>query len=258
MATSVQRRFRYFARAQVEGHPGPAPIVDLQLPGDVGLGVRIGSNVGFAAISLRLLAHDGAGIVLAAHGVLHRAPGRNRTYGLDDFRLLVTDGLGIEGDRRLHCRQRQQLEQVVGHHVAQRAGLLVELAAPFDADRLRSGDLDVVDVLAIPQRLEQAVGKAQRHDVLDRLLAEEMVHSIDLMLLQRLQDRGVERLGRGQVMPERLLDDDAPPLSVLFRDHVRRAEGGHDDAEEAVARRRDRRDGCPPCRPSCRAPQDAP
>jgi hypothetical protein len=50
-------------------------------------------------------------------------------------------------------------------------------------------------MLAIPQRLEQAVGKAQRHDVLDRLLAEEMVHSIDLMLLQRLQDRGVERLG---------------------------------------------------------------
>ena len=93
---------------------------------------------------------------------------------------------------------------------------LVELAAPLDADRLRSGDLDVVDVLAIPQRLEQAVGKAQRHDVLDRLLAEEMVHPIDLMLLQRLQDRGVERLGRGQVMAERLLDDDPPPLSVLL------------------------------------------
>ena len=35
-------------------------------------------------------------------------------------------------------------------------------------------------------------------------------------------------------MPERLLDDDAPPLSVLFLDHVRRPEGGHDDAEEAI------------------------
>ncbi len=67
--------------------------------------------------------------------------------------------------------------------------VLVELAAPLDADRLGRGDLDVVDVLAIPQRLEQAAGKAQRHDVLDRLLAEEMVHPIDLMLLQRLQDR---------------------------------------------------------------------
>ena len=82
-------------------------------------------------------------------------------------------------------------------------------------------------MLSIPQWFEQAVGKAQRHDVLDRLLAEEMVHSIDLMLLQRLQDRGVERLGRGQVMPERLLDDDAPPLTALFPDLVRRPAGGH-------------------------------
>ncbi len=123
----------------------------------------------------------------------------------------------------------------LGTSVAQRAGLLVELAALFDADRFRSSDLDVVDVLAIPQRLEQAVGKAQRHDVLDRLLAEEVVHSIDLLLLQRLQDRGVERLGRGQVMPEQALDDDAPPLFALFLDHVRRRRGGHDDAEEAGA-----------------------
>ena len=123
---------------------------------------------------------------------------------------------------------------MVGHHVAQRAGRLIELAAPLDADRLRRGDLDMVDVLAIPQRLEQAVGEAQRHDVLDRLLAEEMVHSVDLMLLQRLQDLGIERLGRRQVVPERLLDDDAPPLPVLFRDHGRSAQGGHDDTEEAV------------------------
>src|SRR4029434_3849114 len=74
---------------QVEGHPGPAPVVDLQLPGDVGLGVRIGRNVGFSTISLGLLAHDGAGIVLAAYGVLRCTPGRDRPYGLDDFRLLV-------------------------------------------------------------------------------------------------------------------------------------------------------------------------
>ena len=56
---------------------------------------------------------------------------------------------------------------MVRHHVAQRAGLLVEPAALLDADRLGGGDLHMVDVIAIPDRLEKAVGKAQRHDVLD-------------------------------------------------------------------------------------------
>ena len=108
-----------------------------------------------------------------------------RLDGLDDFGLLGANGVGIEGDRRLHRRHRQKLEHVVGHHVAQRAGLFVELAAMLDADGFRRRDLDVVDLLAVPQRLEQAVGEAQRHDVLHRFLAEEMVDPVDLMLLQR-------------------------------------------------------------------------
>ena len=157
-----------------------------------------------------------------------------RAYGLDDFGLLGADGIGIEGDRRLHGRHRQQLEHVVGHHVAQRAGLLVELAAALDADGLRRRDLDMVDVLAIPQRLEQAVGEAQRHDVLDRFLAEEMVDPIDLMLLQRLQDLGIERLGRRQIVAERLLDHDPAPLAVVFRHQARGAEPGDRHAEEAI------------------------
>ena len=38
-----------------------------------------------------------------------------------------------------------------------------------------------------------AVGEAERHDVLDRFLAEEMVDPEDLVLLQRPQDCGVQR-----------------------------------------------------------------
>ena len=63
-----------------------------------------------------------------------------------------------------------------------RAGRVVELAAPLDADRLGHGDLHVVDVIAVPQRLEDAVGEPEHHDVLDRLLAEIMVDAIDLAL----------------------------------------------------------------------------
>ena len=92
----------------------------------------------------------------------------------------------------------------------------------------------MIDVLAIPQRLEQAVGKAQRHDVLHRFLAEEMVHPVDLVLLQRLQDLGIERLGRGQIMAERLLDHDPAPLPVFFRHQPRRPQARDDHAEEAI------------------------
>ena len=158
-----------------------------------------------------------AGIVLAAHRILEHLRRIERLDGLNDFGLLGADRVGIEGDRRLHRRHRQQLKHVVRHHVAQRAGLLVELAAVLDTDGLRDGDLNVIDLLPVPQRLEQAVGETQRHDVLDRFLAEEMIDPVDLMLLQRFQDLGIERLGRSQIVAERLFDDDPAPLAVTLR-----------------------------------------
>ncbi len=50
-----------------------------------------------------------------------------------------------------------------GTRVAQRAGLLVEFAAMLDADGFGDGDLNVLDLLPVPQRLEQAVGLAKRN-----------------------------------------------------------------------------------------------
>ena len=62
------------------------------------------------------------------------------------------------------------------------AGLLVEPGAALDRQLLGHVDLDVVDVLAVPDRLEQAVAEAKREDVLHRLLAEEVVDTEDLRL----------------------------------------------------------------------------
>ena len=77
---------------------------------------------------------------------------------------------------------------MVGHHVAQRAGGVVGLAALLDADRLGDGDLHVVDVVAVPQRLEEAVGEAEDQDVLHRLLAEIVIDAEDLLLARHAQD----------------------------------------------------------------------
>src|SRR6185295_15110834 len=89
-----------FAGTQVEGNTGPPPVIDLQLAGDVGLGIRIRSDVRLLAIRPDGLAQDGASIVLAAHCVLERVRRIQWTYGLDHFRLLRPNRIGIEGVRR--------------------------------------------------------------------------------------------------------------------------------------------------------------
>ena len=87
---------------------------------------------------------------------------------------------------------------MVRHHVAQRAGGVVEFAAPLDAERLRDGDLDMVDMVSIPQRLENAVGEAEHQDVLDRLFPEIVVDAIDLALGEHAEDVAIEGLRRRQ------------------------------------------------------------
>ncbi len=104
---------------------------------------------------------------------------------------------------------------MVLQHVARRAGLLVERAAVLDADRLRHGDLDVVDVAPIPERLEDPVAEPEDQQVADRLLAEVVVDAVDLRLAEDLADLAVEPLRRLEVVPERLLDDDPPPAAVV-------------------------------------------
>ena len=60
--------------------------------------------------------------------------------------------------------------------------LVVIGAAAFDAERFGDRDLHVVDMRVVPQRLEQGVGEAQRHQVLHRFLAEIVVDAEDALL----------------------------------------------------------------------------
>ena len=64
---------------------------------------------------------------------------------------------------------------------AQRAGLLVVGASALDAERLGYGNLDVVDVAAVPDRLEDAVGEAEDEQVLDGVLPQVVVDAVDLL-----------------------------------------------------------------------------
>ena len=94
-------------------------------------------------------------------------------------------------------------------HVADRAGLLVEAPRPCDAEALGHGDLHAIDVVAVPDRLQERIGEAEIEQVLHRLLAEIVVDAEDRVLGE--DRRAASRLSaRAEaVAPERLLDDDA-------------------------------------------------
>ena len=129
---------------------------------------------------------------------------------MKQLQTLVASRLGEERCRRFHRRDREQLEQVVLHHIAQRARPVVVATPLFDADGLGHCDLHVVDVATVPDRLENPVAEAERDDVLDRLLAQGVIDPVDLRFQQDGEDALIEGARRVEIPPERLLDDDSP------------------------------------------------
>src|SRR5215813_9530063 len=123
---------------------------------------------------------------------------------------------------------------MVWHHVAQCTGALIECTPALDSNCLRHRDLDVIDMLTVPQRLEHAVGEAQRHDVLDCFLTEEMIDPVDLILPEYFQYLGIERSSRGQIMAERLLDHHPAPATISVRHETRHRESVDHSAEETI------------------------
>ena len=180
------------AGAQVEGDAGPAPVVDFQAQRRKRLRGRALAHAVLFEISRDVLAAGVPGGVLRARGDLGDLVGLGRMDRVQDLDLLVADFLGGEAHRGLHCDVAEQLEHVVLDQVAQRPGLVVEAGAGTDPDVLGGSDLDGVDVVAVPQRLEHAVGEAKRHHVLDRLLAQVVVDAEDLRLLEHVEHLAVE------------------------------------------------------------------
>src|SRR5437867_10946741 len=100
---------------------------------------------------------------------------------------------------------------MVLHDVAHRTGAVVVTGALFDPDRFGGGDLNVIDVLTCPDRLEDAVGEAEHEDVLDGLFAEVVIDPEDLVLAEDLLDDAREVHRALEVVPVRLPHYDARP-----------------------------------------------
>jgi len=113
------------------------------------------------------------------------------------------------------------------HHVAERASRLIEAGPRAEAQRLGHIDLHMVDEVPVPDRLEQAVGEAERQDVLRRFLAQEVVDPEDLLLGEDFMQPGVQRHRAGEIGAEGLLHDDAAALDETgFGQQPNRRQGG--------------------------------
>ena len=142
--------------------------------------------------------------------------GPRRLDGVQDFRLLVANFVGVERDGRFHGRHGEQLKKMIGNHVAQGAGGFVKAAAMFHAHSFGGGNLHVVDVVTIPERFDNVVGKTKDHQVLDGFFAEIVVDAVDLIFGEDLLEVLVELFGGFQIVAKRFFHDHASPVPVFF------------------------------------------
>ena len=161
---------------------------------DIGLRVGVGRDPLFVAIAGVLAAND-----------LTRV---DRQHRVEDLLPLGHQRLRVERVRRLHRDEAEDLEEVGDDHVPEGARLLVEAGPHPDPEGLGDVDLDVADVVPVPDRLVHPVGEPHREEVLDRVPPEVVVDAEDLLLLERPVQQLVQRPRRGEVGPERLLEDD--------------------------------------------------
>ena len=103
---------------------------------------------------------------------------------------------------------------MVLHDVTHRADRVVERAPILYAEVLGHRDLDGLDVLAVPDRLEERVREAEVHDVLHRLLPEEVIDPEQALLGEDRGQSPVQLPGGVEIRTEWLLHDEAGPPSA--------------------------------------------
>src|SRR5262249_14327366 len=122
-----------------------------------------------------------------------------------DARFLVANGLCVLTNGFVHGEYRGHLQEMVLDDVADRSRLLVEASAALHPEMLSHCDVHARHVVAIPERLEKRVRKAEVKEVLHRFLAEEVIDSIDRRFREGLVQRLVEGLRRREIAAERFL-----------------------------------------------------
>src|SRR5215471_3375955 len=89
----------------------------------------------------------------------------------------------------------------------------------------------MVDIVAIPQRLENSVAEAQNEQILYGVFAQVVIDAVDLILFEDVVDNLVQLLCRNQVAAERLFNNDPHPCFRIARPRKARAAELLDDVD---------------------------
>ena len=178
------------------------------------------------SVTLDFVAGEFSRTVLAADRDPRDVIDKNRPDRTEQFAFLVAHGVRRERHRRLHGRKAKQLQEMILKHVAHNSRIFVIATAVFYPDAFGRGDLDVIDVAPVPDRLEDRVGETENHDVLHGFFAEVVIDAVDLIFVEDFMHAPIE-LARGlQIGAEGLFDDHPRPAlaGVFFSRQTDRSE----------------------------------
>ena len=144
---------------------------------------EFGRHTGLVPVGRHRAAVDDAlGVLAEGDGVVDIEAEGQGLQAPEELGPFVAHPFGLPPGGRLDGGDGEQLHHVVLEHVAEHAGLFVVAGALLDAEGLGGDDPDVVDVVAVPQRLEDRVGQPEGEHVLHRLFGEVVVDPEDLVL----------------------------------------------------------------------------
>ena len=176
---------------------------------------RDGVHALFLGVVRDLPAVDGPGGVPGPAGVL--GVGGLDAAGPQEGGDGVAEVPLVHGGGRFDRHQRHDLQQVALDHVAEGAGAVVVAGPALQREVLVEDDLHLLDVLPVPDRLQEGVREAQAQDVQHRGLAQEVVHPVDVVLGDQRGQGPVEVPGGFLAGAERLLHHQPGPGGNLLR-----------------------------------------
>src|SRR5260370_41446059 len=100
------------------------------------------------------------------------------------------------------------------YYVTDRAGLIIKGSSALDSEIFGNGDLNTLDVRAIPERLQERIRETAVKHVVDRPFAKVMIDAENCVLLESPKQNRIKRTCRGEVCPERLFDNDPSALGT--------------------------------------------
>src|SRR4029453_9146333 len=133
---------------------------------------------------------------------------------LQYFFLFVAYRFTVKSRRRLHRQIREHLKKMILNHIANGASLVVETSPTLDTEIFGHRDLDALDVVAIPKRLDKRVRKAKDHEVIHRPLSKVVVDAKNIFFSKRTKQNLIQLTRGFEVVPKRLFDNYATVLAA--------------------------------------------